>query len=110
MIPMRETFLGLVAFFVFWLWLFNADAALHSKPCAYLRVAFKVGWRLSKAALAICLFAVVGIILLMAAASALQGQTEAGPRLAGFRQAALADESGAALASAVARVSASTTC
>jgi hypothetical protein len=76
MIPMRETFLGLVAFFVFWLWLFNADAALHSKPCAYLRVAFKVGWRLSKAALAICLFAVVGIILLMAAASEWSGNPE----------------------------------
>jgi hypothetical protein len=67
--PMSEIFLGLAAVFVFWLWVFNADAALQSKTCAYLRITFKVGWRLFKAAFTICLFAVIGVILLMVAAS-----------------------------------------
>jgi len=71
--PINETLIGSAAVFVFWLWLFNADFALHSKTCAYLRITFKVGWRLFKAALAICLFAVIGVILLMAAASEWSG-------------------------------------
>jgi hypothetical protein len=73
MSALKQIFLGSAAIFVFWL--FNADTALHSKTCAYLRITFKVGWRLFKATLAICLFAVLGIILLMAAASEWSGNT-----------------------------------